>query len=72
MVQLTDAEDPEGGGRFTVKRWRSSKEPSEDGDWRHGSITLEPVNPEFEPIRLDSADADVAIVVAEYVRLLES
>jgi SOS-response transcriptional repressor LexA len=72
LVQLTDAEDPEGGGRFTVKRWRSTKEPSEDGDWRHGSITLEPVNPEFEPIRLDSADADVAIVVAEYVGLLES
>ena len=69
LVQLRDATDPETGQRYTVKRYKSQKAMQGDS-WRHEKITLEPVNPDFEPIVLTGADEDVPQVIAELVEVL--
>ena len=69
LVQLRDATDPETGQRYTVKRYKSEKAKKDDS-WRHENITLEPVNPDFEPIVLTGADDDEFQVVAELVEVL--
>ena len=68
LVQLLDATDPETGQRYTVKRYKSQKAQLGDS-WRHQKITLEPVNPDFEPIVLTGADDDLQ-VIAELVEVL--
>ena len=69
LVQLRDATDPETGQRYTVKRYKSEK--AEEGDlWRHVKITLDPVNPDFEPIVLTGADEGDLQVIAELVDVL--
>ena len=69
LVQLRDATDPETGQRYTVKRYKSEKAKKGDS-WRHEKITLEPVNPDFEPIMLTGADDDEFEVIAELVGVL--
>ena len=69
LVQLRDATDPETGQRYTVKRYKSDK-AKEGGSWRHVKITLKPVNPDFEPIVLTSADEGELQVIAEFVEVL--
>lgn len=70
LVELRDAVDPETGQRYTVKRYRSDKAHAGDS-WVHDRITLEPLNPAFEPIVLTSADEDKLRVVAEFVEVLQ-
>jgi SOS-response transcriptional repressor LexA len=70
LVELTEPEDPEGGGRYTVKVWRSDKaatEPSEGG-WRHDRIVLEPLNSAFKPIVLTGPEG--ARVIGDFVATL--
>ena len=70
LVQLRDATDPETGQRYTVKRYKSEK--AKEGDsWRHEKITLEPFNPDFEPIVLTGADEGEFQVIAELIEVLE-
>ena len=69
-MQLRDATDPETGQRYTVKRYKSEKAILDDS-WRHEKITLEPVNPDFEPIVLTGADEDEFQVIAELLEVLE-
>ena len=69
LVQLRDATDPETGQRYTVKRYKSEKAKKDDS-WRHENITLEPVNPDFEPIVLTGADEQELQVIAELVEVL--
>ncbi len=69
LVQYRGAADPDTGGAFTVKRYRSEKVGDGDG-WRHEQITLEPINAEYKPIVLrPQSEGDVA-VVAELVGVL--
>ena len=69
LVQLRDATDPETGERYTVKRYVSEK--TNDGDsWRHARITLNPVNPDFQPIVLTGAEEGELQVIAELVEVL--
>lgn len=63
--------DPEAGGRFTVKRYRSTKLAVMD-DWKHASITLMPDNPAFAPIGIDEHQAGEMAIVAEFVRVWPS
>ena len=70
LVQLRDATDPETGQRYTVKRYKSEKAKKSDS-WRHEKITLEPVNPHFEPIVLTGADEGEFQVIAELVEVVE-
>lgn len=69
LVQLRDVTDPETGQRYTVKRYESKK--MKDGEsWRHVRITLKPVNPDFEPIVLTTAEEGELQVIAELVEVL--
>ena len=70
LVQLRDDTDPETDQRYTVKRYKSEK-TVEGESWRHVRITLDPVNPEFEPIVIASADEGEIQVIAELVEVLE-
>ena len=69
LVQLRDSVDPETGERYTVKRYKSEK--VKDGDsWRHISITLDPINPDFAPIILTGSEEGQLQVIAEVVEVL--
>jgi hypothetical protein len=70
LVELRDRHDAETGERYTVKLYSSRKETSEDGAWRHVAITLEPLNPAFEPIEFAADGDDDVGVVAEMVEVL--
>lgn len=71
LVQMRDAIDPETGERYTVKRYESEKIVA-DGAWRHSTITLKPVNPEFEAIELSDAEEGQVKVIAECIEVLGS
>jgi SOS-response transcriptional repressor LexA len=61
------------GGRFTVKRYTSIKGKSEDGEWAHAVIRLEPLNPEFPAFELDAEAFEGKYrVIGEFVQVLES
>ena len=69
LAQLADAVDPETGQRYTVKRYESRKTVN-GPDWRHETITLRPLNADFEPIVLKDADEERVRVIAELVEVL--
>jgi phage repressor protein C with HTH and peptisase S24 domain len=54
--------------RYTVKRYTSRKVASEEGEWRHDQIRLEPLNPEFEAW---DVEPDGFAVVAEWLGVIE-
>ncbi len=54
--------------RYTVKRYTSTKVKADEGEWKHGNIRLEPLNPEFEA--WDVGPEDFA-VVAEWLCVIE-
>ena len=54
--------------RYTVKKYTSKKVYSDDEEWRHERIRLEPLNPEFEAWDVEPQDF---AVVAEWLRVLE-
>ena len=68
LVQLHTSSDPETGERFTVKRYESEKVRVGES-WRHATITLKPINPEFEPIVL-TGEEDQFQVIAEMLEVL--
>ena len=70
LVQYRGTGDPDTGGQFTVKRYTSDKASNPDGTWRHTKITLEPLNPEYQPIRIDPSNAESVTVVAEFLEVL--
>lgn len=67
LAQYRGPADPETGGSFTVKKYSSVKMVGPHGDWRHRTITLSPVNPEYEPIILQSKEESDFRIVAEYL-----
>jgi hypothetical protein len=68
LVELRDHTDPETGGRYTVKRYESTKAPGEAG-WQHERIRLRADNPEFPALELTGREGEVR-VVAEWAGLL--
>lgn len=54
--------------RYTVKRYTSRKRAISEDEWRHESIRLEPLNPEYEPLDLEP---DQFYVLGEFVQVLE-
>ena len=69
LAQYQGPADPDTGGAFAVKRYRSEKRRTADG-WEHAKVTLSPTNPDYEPIVLTEDDANQVQVVAEFVRVL--
>jgi DUF2075 family protein len=70
LVQYRGPSDPETGGAFTVKRYRSKKLVQEDGTWQHEEITLEPLNSAFKPIVLTAKEEGDVVLAAEFVGTL--
>ncbi len=69
LVQLRDAPDPDTGERYTVKRYESEK--GQEGDsWRHRTITLKPLNPDYAPIVLNDVEEQQVQVIAEFMEVL--
>ena len=71
LVQLRDSVDPETGGRLTVKRYTSEKTGDGDSGWQHDRISLHPLNPEFRPIIIESAEEGELSVLGEFVSVIE-
>ena len=69
LARMLNALDPDTGQRFTVKRYRSEKTTNEDG-WRHLTIVLEPLNPDYEPIELTAEDESPVNVIAELIEVI--
>ena len=60
----------EAGSRYTLKRYVSQKRAYSDDSTERMAITLEPLNPEHEPIELDPEE-DRYRIIAEFVSTLE-
>ena len=57
---------------FTVKTYSSKKGSEGDDQWGHISITLTPLNPEFEAMHFGPEDEQRQFrVIAEFVQVLE-
>jgi len=69
LVEKRNLTDPETGGSYTVKRYRSSKAETEEG-WTHESIELIPDNKDFPTLRFVAADDTDLRVIAEFVGVL--
>ena len=70
LVQHYRIEDPETGGSYTVKRYKSEKAASEADTWEHREIRLEPINADFEPIILRNVPEGELRVIAEWLDVL--
>ncbi|HCC57116.1 MAG TPA: hypothetical protein DEQ47_07610 [Solibacterales bacterium] len=70
LLQQLGANDS--SAEFTVKRYTSVKRQTSEDEWRHASIRLEPLNPEFEAFDLEPDEFNRHYrVIAEFVQVLE-
>ena len=72
-MQHRDIADPDTGGRYTIKRYRSEKVADEEGGWRHQRVVLQPESdqPGHAPIVLElGPEQDEVQVVAEWLMLM--
>lgn len=71
LVQLRNTDDPETGGKYTVKVFRrDASSRQRETDERISPVLLEPINPAFASIRLAQGDSDFR-VIAELVDTCE-
>ena len=72
LVQHRDVSDPDTGGQYTVKVYRSQRSADERGGWRHVEVRLEPdsLSPDYEPVILRNVPEDEIAVIAEVVEVL--
>jgi hypothetical protein len=73
VVQHRSIDDPETGGRYTIKVYSSEKVADEDGGWRHERIVLRPDSDRdgFEAMEIRVGEGDEAeAVVAEMLMVL--
>jgi DUF2075 family protein len=71
LVQSRDIQDPDIGGRYTIKRYSSEKRMTQDS-WQHERITLSPISDRssYQPIIIsNAAEADLH-VLGEWVAIL--
>ena len=68
LAQHRQVDDPDTGGSYTVKEYRSDYVVEDDE--RRGTVTLRPHNPAFEPIELTVTDEDEVSVIAMFVRVM--
>lgn len=67
LVQHRAISDPDTGGSYAIKRYTASKVISGRSTVADKQIILSPINPEFEPIILQSGLKDDSRVIAEYL-----
>ena len=59
-------------GAYSIKVYHSKKTYDEFGDWQHESITLSPLNRDYESISIDAEDADSFRIVAEFIDTIDA
>ena len=66
LAQHHSIDDPELGGKYTVKVYHSEKVPDESDGWKHRRVTLSPdsSDPSFSSLEFRGEDTDV-VVIAE-------
>ena len=71
LVQFHSMSDPEGGGRYTIKKYHSEKVMTEEG-WSHQRIELRPLNsdPTYQPILVTEVEAPELMIVGEFVAVV--
>ena len=69
LVQVNTHIDPEDGGRYTIKRYHSTKRSDEEG-WQHQTIELQPLNPEYSTIHISAEDAEDIRIIGEFVSVI--
>jgi SOS-response transcriptional repressor LexA len=69
LVQIRGYSAADEESRFTVKRYRSQKESSDEG-WVHQSIQLQSLNPAYPPMLLNSDNTEDLRIAGEFVRVL--
>jgi len=70
LAECRQISDPETTQRFTIKRYKSEKEFSDDGTWKHKTIILSPDNKDFNDIVLEDVPAVEFRVIAEFIAVL--
>lgn len=70
LMQIQTHLDPEDGGRYTVKKYKSTKVTNEEGS-THESVELQPLNPAFDAIQIKAEDTADLRVIGEFVRVLD-
>jgi SOS-response transcriptional repressor LexA len=70
LVQFKSRGDLENGGRFTVKKYQSVKQVTED-DWSHEHIELLPLNHDYDPIIVTPHEAPEMVVVGEWISTID-
>lgn len=71
LAQHSGIADPESGGSYTVKRYKSEKMAKDGDSWEHGKIILESLNPAYKPIVISENTADEFKVIAEFLLVLK-
>jgi SOS-response transcriptional repressor LexA len=71
IVQSRDIQDPDNGGQYTVKIYRSDKNVTEDS-WSHRNIRLEPDSMDFnfKTLTLNSDASNDLRVIGEYAGII--
>lgn len=71
FVQSRDIQDPDTGGQYTVKIYRSEKAVAEDS-WAHSRIRLEPDSMDFnfKPLTLEPDTMNALRVIGEFVGII--
>lgn len=64
VAQHRDIQDPDLGGQYTVKIYRSEKEAEPDGGWHHTRVTLLPDSTDgsFQPLEFSGEETGVTII----------
>jgi len=72
LVQHRSIDDPDTGGHYTIKTYKSEKIATEDDSWRHRRITLKPESTDlsYKPIVFEDDSADELVMIAEMVAVL--
>jgi type III restriction enzyme len=70
LAQHSSIADPESGGSYTVKRYKSEKMIDNVDSWKHGKIMLESLNPAYKTIIIPEDIADEFKVIAEFITVL--
>ena len=70
LAQKSDFADPETGASYTIKKYRSKKIEDLETGWRHASISLEPINPDFSTITISYEESDDLKIVAFFIEVI--
>ena len=58
-------------GAYSIKVYHSKKVFNEYDEWQHESITLQPLNRDYDPIEIVAEDADSFRIIGEFIDTIE-